>query len=153
MAKRGPKPKPTQLRLLQGNPGKRPINTAEPQPGALGAPPADLCDIGLAKWAELIRLECWGLVATQADADLLEQYCRIHAQLKKAEGKVAEFGELVKSPNGFPCQSPWLNIVNRCRADMFRIALEFGGSPASRTRLSTDRPNDGGGKFAGLLAS
>jgi len=98
------------------------------------------------------RLECWGLVVTQADADLLEQYCRIHAQLKKAEGKVAEFGELVKSPNGFPCQSPWLNIVNRCRADMFRIALEFGGSPSSRTRLSIEPAKSSSGKWDGLIA-
>jgi len=148
------KPKPTALKVLQGNPGKRAMRKREPQSGALGAPPADLCEVARAKWADLIRLEAWGLVVTAADADMLEQYCRIHAQLKKAEGKVAEFGELVKAPTGFPCQSPWLNIVNRCRADMFRIALEFGGSPSSRTRLSTGPTADGtSGKWSGLLAS
>lgn len=32
MATRGRKPKPTALKLLEGNPGKRPINANEPIP-------------------------------------------------------------------------------------------------------------------------
>ena len=32
MGKRGPAPKPTELKRLQGNPGKRPLNKREPKP-------------------------------------------------------------------------------------------------------------------------
>ena len=32
MAKTGRKPKPTALKKLEGNPGKRPLNTMEPTP-------------------------------------------------------------------------------------------------------------------------
>lgn len=32
MAKRGRKPKPTALKKLEGNPGKRPLNELEPLP-------------------------------------------------------------------------------------------------------------------------
>jgi hypothetical protein len=32
MGKRGPSPKPTSLKVLQGNPGKRKINKSEPKP-------------------------------------------------------------------------------------------------------------------------
>ena len=32
MATRGRKPKPTALKLLEGNPGNRPLNIAEPRP-------------------------------------------------------------------------------------------------------------------------
>ena len=32
MAKRGRKPKPTALKKLEGNPGKRPLNELEPMP-------------------------------------------------------------------------------------------------------------------------
>ena len=32
MGRRGPPPKPTRIRLLQGNPSKRPINKREPKP-------------------------------------------------------------------------------------------------------------------------
>jgi hypothetical protein len=32
MGLRGPAPEPTALKLLRGNPGKRPLNTLEPKP-------------------------------------------------------------------------------------------------------------------------
>ena len=32
MAQRGRKPKPTAIKELEGNPGKRPLNDAEPKP-------------------------------------------------------------------------------------------------------------------------
>lgn len=32
MAIRGKKPKPTNLKILEGNPGKRPLNLNEPKP-------------------------------------------------------------------------------------------------------------------------
>ncbi len=34
MGQRGPAPKPTALRILEGNPGKRPLNASEPRPRA-----------------------------------------------------------------------------------------------------------------------
>ena len=46
---RGRKPSPTHLKLVKGNPGKRPLNVSEPEPEAvLPCPPAELCDSGLA---------------------------------------------------------------------------------------------------------
>ena len=43
MAVRGRKPKPSHLKLVTGNPGKRAINTQEPVPERiLPAPPAEL---------------------------------------------------------------------------------------------------------------
>ena len=33
MATRGRKPKPTNLKVLEGNPGQRPLNDNEPKPG------------------------------------------------------------------------------------------------------------------------
>ncbi|MEQ8198694.1 MAG: phage terminase small subunit P27 family, partial [Clostridiaceae bacterium] len=32
MAQRGRKPKPTAIKVLEGNPGKRPLNKNEPKP-------------------------------------------------------------------------------------------------------------------------
>ena len=41
MAKPGPKPKPTHLKIITGNPGKRPLNHDEPEViEPLGTPPA-----------------------------------------------------------------------------------------------------------------
>jgi phage terminase small subunit len=44
---------------------------------------------------------------------------------------------MIKSPTGFPIQSPYLAIANRQAEIMMRIASEFGFTPASRSRIST----------------
>ncbi len=43
---------------------------------------------------------------------------------------------MVKSPTGFPIQSPYVSIANRQAEIMLRIASEFGFTPASRGRIS-----------------
>jgi len=42
---------------------------------------------------------------------------------------------MIKSPNGYPVQSPYLAVANRHADTMIRIASEFGFTPASRTRI------------------
>jgi phage terminase small subunit len=44
---------------------------------------------------------------------------------------------MIKSPTGFPIQSPYLAIANRQAEIMMRIASEFGFTPASRSRIAT----------------
>jgi phage terminase small subunit len=44
---------------------------------------------------------------------------------------------MVKSPTGYPIQSPYVSIANRQAEIMMRIASEFGFTPASRSRIST----------------
>jgi len=48
---------------------------------------------------------------------------------------VQKFGTMIKSPNGYPTQSPYLATVNRQAEIMMRIASEFGFTPASRSRI------------------
>lgn len=145
---RGRKPKPTALRVIEGNPGKRAINTAEPHAGPLGNPPADLDGISLAKWHEMSRL--WRLVASAADRDQLAEYCRLEAERVEAMEKLAEQGPVAFTAGGAPVQSAWKIILNKCREDMRKIAVEFGGTPASRARV---KPNGEApqSKFGSLL--
>jgi Phage terminase, small subunit len=49
---------------------------------------------------------------------------------------------MMKSPLGFPVQSPFLAIANRQTEIMMRIASEFGFTPASRSRISTPIADD-----------
>ena len=44
---------------------------------------------------------------------------------------------MVKSPSGYPIQSPYISIANRQVELMMRIASEFGFTPASRSRITT----------------
>jgi phage terminase small subunit len=45
-----------------------------------------------------------------------------------------QFGTMIKSPTGYPVQSPYVAIVNRQAEVILRIAGEFGFTPASRSR-------------------
>jgi phage terminase small subunit len=47
---------------------------------------------------------------------------------------------MIKSPSGYPVQSPYVSVANRQAEIMMRIASEFGFTPASRSRIST-HPN------------
>jgi P27 family predicted phage terminase small subunit len=50
--------------------------------------------------------------------------------------QIQKYGTIVKSPTGFPIQSPYLSIANRQTEIMMRIASEFGFTPASRSQIS-----------------
>ena len=41
----------------------------------------------------------------------------------------------MKSPSGYPLQSPYVSIATKYAGIMTRIASEFGFTPASRARL------------------
>ena len=68
MATRGRKPKPTALKILEGNPGKRPINGSEPVPPKGGLKcPTWLLPEAKKEWKRLASsLEVMG-VLTMAD--------------------------------------------------------------------------------------
>jgi P27 family predicted phage terminase small subunit len=138
---RGRKPKPTHLKMVAGNPGKRPLNEDEPQPGAIGNPPKELCPAARRKWRAMIIETVWGQMLTAADRDLLAEYCRLYIKKLEAEEMLKEHGPVVAAPNGFPCPSPWVAIANRCAADMLKIAAECGGTPSARSRLQVAKPS------------
>lgn len=91
-------------------------------------PPGDLSEVALAKWRQVTACDFWGRPLDGADYDDVAEYCRLHARKAYAEAQVAQHGELVSSPNGFPVQSPWLQVVNKCRADMLKISQVLRGA-------------------------
>lgn len=60
----------------------------------------------------------------------------------EATEAIQKYGAMVKSPTGFPMQSPYVAIANRQAEIMMRIASEFGFTPASRSRISTPSPEE-----------
>jgi phage terminase small subunit len=47
---------------------------------------------------------------------------------------------MIKSPTGYPVQSPYVAVANRQAEIMIRIAAEFGFTPASRSRIAAPTP-------------
>src|SRR5258708_37274817 len=64
-------------------------------------------------------------------------YCGAYGLWAEAMESIQKYGTMVKSPSGYPIQSPYVAIANRQAEIMMRIASEFGFTPASRSRIST----------------
>jgi P27 family predicted phage terminase small subunit len=133
---RGRKPLPSNVVRLRGNPGKRRLNDAEPRPAAkIPACPACLGDNARREWKRLAReLAELGLL-TRLDRGLLAAYCQAHALWVEAVSSIERYGTMIKSPNGFAMQSPYVAVANKQVDIMVRIAAEFGMTPSSRTRI------------------
>lgn len=150
---RGRKPKPTTLKLLDGNPGKRSLNDREPQPPS-GEPelPPELDDEARAEWKRVItELRDMGLLY-RADRAALTAYCVAWSRWRRAEAQVKKFGEIVKSPEkGFPMKSPYLTIADQSLETVRKFLVEFGLTPSSRSRIRLPPSLDGGDEFDRFL--
>ena len=73
-----------------------------------------------------------------SDLDLaaFAAYCQAWGRWVESEQALSTFGVMLKSPNGFPVQSPYLAVANRAMDQMRSLLSEFGMSPASRTRVA-----------------
>src|SRR5262245_14360459 len=139
MGMRGPAPKPTSLRLLEGNLSKRAFNDHEPKPRAI-APrcPKHLDNEARREWRRITPILLRMRVLTEADEYTLANLCQTYSTLIKAQRKLTETGLLLKTPSGYVQQNPLLGIVNRCMDTITRLSREFGLTPASRTQLMAD---------------
>lgn len=140
---RGRKPLPTQMKIIRGNPGKRPLNDAEPKPRAKIPPcPAHLRGEARREWRRISKeLHAVGLLTT-IDRAALAGYCASYARWVEAEDGIRRNGLLVKTPNGFPVQSPLIAIANKAMKQMLDFIVQFGMTPSSRTRV-TAAPDTG----------
>lgn len=133
---RGRKPLPDNVRVLTGNPGKRPINPQRARPKvALPRAPEHLSDEAKREWRRLgPELVAAGLMSPVYHA-MFEAFCQTYARWVEAEKKLSETALLVKSPNGYPIHNPWLSIARAEREAMHKIAVEFGLTPAALARV------------------
>lgn len=136
---RGRKPDPTVLRVLKGNPSKRPLPTKEPTPKLVDAshPPPDwLDDAAKAEWRRIAPMLARNGLLTEMDLDALTAYCHAWCVWKDANAKIRQFGIVIKAKNGFPMASPYLPIANKAMVTMKAFMIEFGMTPSSRSRVT-----------------
>jgi P27 family predicted phage terminase small subunit len=147
MGLRGPAPKPTSIKRLEGNPGKRKLNELEPTPKA-GAPecPDYLDEVARREWDRLTAILVSMKVLTEADYIALANLCQAYSTLMNAQKQMNKTGILYKSKSGYIQQSPLLGIIHTQTTIVNNLLREFGLTPSSRTRvavvdLTPKRPN------------
>jgi len=150
MARRGPPPQPTSLRVLRGNPGKRSLNGREPRL-ELRTPscPRWLGPEAKKAWHQTVPVLCRMRILTRVDRDALTAYCQTYARWVAAEMFLDKHGEV------YPLRDEKGNV--RCMQQFPQVAIargllqvlrcyqqEFGMTPSARSRVHVipDLPQD-----------
>jgi P27 family predicted phage terminase small subunit len=134
---RGRKPTPTHVKAITGNAGKRALNADEPVPSLMIPDcPSELGPVAKAEWERLAEDLVKLRLLTPLDRAALAAYCGAYELWATATTAIQTYGFMVKSPQGYPMQSPYIAIANRQAEIMLRVASEFGFTPASRARIA-----------------
>ncbi len=142
----GRKRTPAVLKLLTGNPGRKPLPKDEPKvkPG-LPKPPSHLCRDAKAEWAKISQ-ELYAIgVLTKIDKAVLAAYCTSYALWARAwrainlKTKVkGDNGLITETSTGYVAQNPLIGIANKAAVDMVKYASELGMTPASRSKVKAE---------------
>lgn len=140
---RGRKPKPTALKLLEGNPGKRAINKQEPQPeSVIPECPPHLKGVARTEWVRLTKELHELKIITRIDRAALAVCCTAWADYVKACDKLEKQGDVIISEKGGLYQNPWVAIKKRSMDQVQKFYAEFGMTPSSRSRVHVETPSE-----------
>lgn len=152
---RGPLPKPSALKLLEGNPGKRPLDLSAGVNPRVEVPsaPSHLGKDAKKEWKRITPLlEELGLISG-LDRAALALYCQAQGRLSELETAFnAQVARLVQNsgldysaavyeashavtPSGYAQQSVIVQLIKSHREQVNRYLMHFGLSPASRGRV------------------
>ena len=149
MAITGPPPKPTALKIIAGNPGKKPLPKNEPKPMVEApVPPKHLSFEARLEWERLAPMLVRLKLLTKLDRAALSAYCQAWGRHVEAEEQIAKASALAFTHNGYPIVNPWATISKQAVDQMARFIAEFGLTPASRTRIAAPNPEEPDGEEA-----
>ena len=134
---RGRKPKPTELKIVQGTltHGDKVKRLREPKiTKNLQETPDWLTPSQKASWEYAIENAPAGLLK-KLDRSVLTAWVVAEDNHKFASQQLQTFGMVFTSPNGHEIQSPYIGILNTQAQMMMKCASEMGFTPTSRSRI------------------
>lgn len=135
MTRPGPKPAPTQLRIVRGDRPDR-INTKEPKaPKSVPRCPAWLSADAKKIWRRTVKQLESMQILSEADQDVICAYVNAVVLYERATKIVDEVGVLVEGRRDGMVKNPAVQ-VQRDQAQLIRqLGSELGLTPSSRSRL------------------
>ena len=136
MGLRGPAPQPTQLKIMRGNPGRRPLNEREPRP-EMGVPscPRWLDKDARAEWRRVVpQLDKMGLIG-KIDRNALALYCDAWSQFLSIRRILKEKGFSYILSSGYVQQRPEVAAYHKLQMMLRNWCHEFGMTPSARSRM------------------
>lgn len=150
MGMRGPSAKPTRLKVIQGNPGKRKLNddvefsTSEEIPKPL----IHLDKVAKKEWKRLAPVVFNTGLLTDGDLAAFGAYCAAfshwyHSE-KNLQAVMSENGGVLtfETDKGYQQQIPEVGIANQARLNMVKLAREFGLTPSARAGIPAVEKNE-----------
>lgn len=146
--------KPTKLKLIQGTLQKSKLVESEPMPNRkIPDPPEHLNDIAKEEHKRMSGvLYNLGLL-TEIDGTALAAYCEAYSVWVEACTVRNELGAdwmTETTSNGNTIQRPLVGIINQARKAMKDFLVEFGMTPASRSKVSAKKSEDKKNPFSKL---
>ena len=134
----GRKPKPTAIKKLAGNPGKRPLNELEPKPGPTDAkmPRGVLPKYGQKLWKDLAPRMIKLGVLTDVDLPAFEMMCIHYALARQALDEVHDNGLTIEE-EGKTKKNPAMQAFRENSQAYKALLVEFGLTPSSRSRIES----------------
>ena len=143
----GRRPKPTALRLVEGNPGKRAVNKKEPKPKReIPSCPAHLSDAGKVAWGRLsVLLDRMG-VLTEADSAALERLCDCYSDVLTCRESLIADGWTYKTVdaqgNTLIKGNPAATQLRAADSQFKSYLIEFGLTPSARSKVHAAPDDD-----------
>jgi P27 family predicted phage terminase small subunit len=144
----GPAPKPVELKVLEGNPGKRRLPNSPKFAPLTEHAPDELPPLGQALWRRLTKELGHTNVVQRTDRELLLAACDCWALYQTNMALVRKYGALQTARNnnserGALIVNPAWRVARDALREFNAIAAKFGLSPADRSRLTmSEVPDD-----------
>lgn len=135
----GPPKKPSNLKLVEGTYREDRVAKNEPKPKVrVPKAPKHFSELALEEWDRIVNeLAELGLM-TNLDRAALVAYCEFWEAYVIAAEKLKKGGMVRTSSNGNTYENPYFSIKKRAAEMMHKFLIEFGMTPASRTRISAN---------------
>ncbi len=136
--------KPTSLKVVEGNRGKRGINKQEPDPEYLNdlTAPSFLSSGAVDVWDEIVPELRKAKLLTKVDIPMLSMGCEAIARYRKLTKQIDVGGEEIGSEDEKKDQWMATTIQSMSFKQAMAVMQQFGMSPAARTRISIQPQGD-----------
>ena len=144
--------KPTALKLVEGNRGKRAISKQEPDPTYLQdlTPPEWMPEAAKAVWNEMAPAAQAAKLLTEVDVPAFSMGCVAIADYRRAVAKAGDSDvkcKMVQDDEGRPVAAgehlnPWAMVKSMAFKQAMAVFDKFGMTPQARTRISLQPQDD-----------
>lgn len=130
----GRPPKPSRLRELEGNRGRRPVTKSIELPSR-PMPPSYLDEQQLTLWHQIERATPAG-VLTLADNQTIERMVVAWSRYRECQHKIGQLSLFMRGSQGQLVMSPLVRIQHLAAREMHLAGEALGLSPVARARIS-----------------